>query len=55
MDSAMDSARDDEQEDDFANSLTPELRAQEEYLRAQVATRGPTDPALTPDLRKPEG
>jgi hypothetical protein len=55
MDGAMDGARADEQEDDFASSLTPELRAQEEYLRAQIATRGPTDPALTPDQRIPEG
>jgi hypothetical protein len=27
-----------ESEDDFGASLSPELRAQEEYLRAQVAT-----------------
>lgn len=50
----MESARADEQEDDFAGSLTPELRAQEEYLRAQIATRGPTDPAPPPDQLEPE-
>lgn len=37
-------------EDEFTASLTPELRAQEEYLRAQIAARPPMSSRPPPGL-----
>ncbi|WP_460402208.1 hypothetical protein [Actinophytocola sediminis] len=39
---------------DFADTLSPELRAQEEYLRAQIAAGAPTAAQPPPELREGE-
>jgi len=49
-DERKDEPREAETDDDFADTLSPELRAQEEYLRAQVAVKRPMSSRPPPGL-----
>lgn len=42
-------------EDEFTATLSPELRAQEEYLRAQIAARPPMSSRPPPGLYGQDG